>query len=71
MLNEFCRNELTFENHENAFKVAEMLMEDGYVVMLSREASLIIINYEWSERHSNRNDMVFMLREDFDRLILE
>lgn len=69
MLNEVCTNELALENHENAFKIARMLIEDGYVVMLSREGNLIIINYEWSARDSNRNDVVFMRREDFDQLM--
>ena len=31
------RNELVFKNHENGFKVAKMLLDEGNVVMLSYE----------------------------------
>lgn len=62
-------NELTFRNHENGFKVAEMLLKEDYVVMLSYEEKLLVLNYEWSERGADRNDMIFMHREDYEEEI--
>lgn len=59
-------NELTFRNHENGLQVAKMLLDEDYVVMLSYEEDLLILNYEWSERGADRNDMVFMPRWKFE-----
>ena len=63
--------ELVFKNHENGMKVAHMLLEENYVVMLSFEEQLLIINYEWSERGANRNDMIFMPVDEFDEKYYE
>ena len=52
------KNELAFHNHENALEVARKLIEESYVVMISREEDLIILNYEWAP-YGNRNYVVF------------
>ncbi len=52
------KNELAFHNHENALEVARKLIEENYVVMISREEDLIILNYEWAP-YGNRNYVVF------------
>lgn len=58
--------ELVFETPEAAFEtVRQMLTEGHYVVMLSREEQLWIVNYLYSDL-CNRNDVVFMSREDFE-----
>ena len=59
------QNELSFKNHESALIVAEKLLNEHYVVMLSREENLIILNYEYSH-NSDRNDMMFMRRDEFE-----
>lgn len=59
------KNEIAFETAEAALNTAKNMMEGGsYVVMLSREEDLWILNYEWSET-CNRNDMVFMSYDEF------
>ena len=65
------RNELAFKNHDNGFKVAKMLLDENYVVMLSYEEDLLILNWEWSERGADRNDVVFMGRWEFDEKYCE
>ena len=63
--------ELVFETPEAAFEtVRQMLTAGHYVVMLSREEELWIVNYEYSDL-CNRNDMVFMSREDFNERFCE
>lgn len=57
-------NELAFNNRDAALKVAELLLDNDYVVMLSTEDTLTILNYEWSE-HGDRNDVVFMNIEQY------
>ena len=58
--------ELTCKSFTKATTFADLLLEEGYVVMISREEDLYIINYIWSEMDANRNDVVFMDRCDFD-----
>lgn len=58
--------ELAFETPEAAFETVRQMLTNGhYVVMLSREEELWIVNYEYSGLN-DRNDMVFMSREDFE-----
>ena len=65
------KHELAFKNHDNGFKVAKMLLDENYVVMLSYEEDLLILNWEWSERGADRNDVVFMERWEFDEKYCE
>ncbi len=58
--------ELTFKSFDSATIIADMLMDEGYVILLSREEDLYVVNYIWSERGADRNDVVFMDRCDFD-----
>lgn len=61
------KNELTFKDHENGMAVARMLLEEHYVVMLSFEEELLVVNYEWSHC-SDRNDIVFMRKDEYEEL---
>lgn len=58
-------NELSFYNHERGMAVAKALLDEHYVVLLSYEGDLLIVNYEWSS-NSDRNDVVFMRRDEFE-----
>ena len=60
------KNEITFKNYENGLKVAQMLLDEGNVVLLSYEEGLLVINWEWSERDADRNDVVFMRRDEYE-----
>lgn len=65
------RNELSFKNHEDGMMVAAALLRANYVVLISTEEDLLILNYEWSENGwryggADRNDVVFMNRAEFD-----
>ena len=59
-------NEIAIRNKEAAMKVISCLVEEEYCVMLSREEDLYIIDFEYS-KYSNRNNVVFMSREDFEQ----
>ena len=63
-------NEIAIHSKENAIKIAEILLEEDYVIMLSREEDLYIINFEYSQ-YSDRNDVVFMDRETFEQEYIE
>ena len=66
------RNELVFKNHENGFKVAKILLEEGKVVMLSYEEEFLVLNWEWCESgYADRNEVVFMPRDEFDEKYCE
>lgn len=63
-------NEIAIKDKERAFAVAEALLEEDYVVMISREEQLYIINYIWSDT-CDRNDVVFMSREEYEEQIIK
>ena len=63
-------NELSFYSHERGMAVAKALLDEHYVVLLSYEEDLLILNYEWSP-HTNRNDVVFMRRDEFEEEFFE
>ena len=65
------RNEIAFRNDGDGLRVAQILLNEGYVVMLSYEENLLIVNYEWSEHYSNRNDVIFMHRSEFEQKYCE
>ena len=63
--------ELAFDTAAAAFEtVRQMLTAGHYVVMVSREEELWIVNYQYSDTCS-RNDVVFMSREDFEEKYVE
>ncbi len=64
-------NELVFESATACFKVAEIMLTEGhYVVMISREENLWVLNYLYSHLN-DRNDVVFMSQEEFYEQQLE
>lgn len=71
-------NELAFKDFKSAVAVVEILINNGYVCMISVEEHLWIVNYEFgvwdsinSEMVANRNGVVFMTREEFDDKLYE
>lgn len=64
------RNELSFYNHKKGLEVAKTLIDEHYVVLLSYEENLLIVNWEYSPK-SDRNDVVFMGREEFEEEYVE
>ncbi len=63
--------ELVLTTPEAAFETVRQMLTNGhYVVMLSREEKFWIVNYLYSDT-CNRNDAVFMSREDFEEKYCE
>jgi spore coat polysaccharide biosynthesis predicted glycosyltransferase SpsG len=58
-------NEIAFKSKENAINVMKTLLEENYVVLMSREENLYIINYEYSS-NSDRNNVVFIDKYEFE-----
>lgn len=66
------KHELTFKNHENGFKVAKMLLEEGNVVLLSYEEEFLILNWEYTNNgYADRNCVVFMQKWEYEDELLE
>ena len=57
---------LAFHSYENALIVQKALLEEGYCVMLSREEELWLVNWVWTERFANRNDVIFVNRAEYE-----
>lgn len=64
-------NEIAIQDPADVCKCMEMLVRNGYVVMISREENLWIINYVWSSREADRNDVVFMSKYEFEEHYME
>ena len=64
------RNEIAVQDKESALEIVKILVEEEYCVLLSKEESLYIINYEYSE-YSDRNNVIFMNREVFEDKYVE
>ena len=63
-------NEISVDTYEDVIEISKVLIKNGYIVMLSREENLYIINYKWSH-NCDRNDVVFMDRCDFESTYCE
>ena len=62
--------EIAVKCYDDAVAIAETLMANHYVVMLSKEENVYIINYIYSE-DCNRNDVVFIDREEMEDMIFD
>ena len=61
------KHELVFKNHDNGFKVAKMLLDEGNVVMLSYEEEYLVLNWEWCEGgYADRNYIAFLQKHELD-----
>ena len=66
------KNELAFKNHENGFKVAKMLLDEGNVVMLSYEEEFLILNWKYSKDGcADRNRVVFQWKWEYEDELVE
>ena len=63
------KNEIAVKNYADAMTLMETLLDNDYVVMISREEQLYIINYVWGGMdQADRNNVCFQSRdvvEDF------
>ena len=57
-------NEIVCTDYYSATSIQKLLLEQDYVVMLSKEDELWIINYIWGDC-GGRNDVVFISRQDY------
>lgn len=66
------KNEIAVQSAEDAMKIAEILTNynNDYCVMISREENLWVVSYLWSP-YSDRNNVVFMSREEFEDKYVE
>lgn len=60
------KNEIVFKNYNKGLEVAKALLDEDYVVMLSYEEQRLVVDYEFSEHGADRNDMVFMRRDEYE-----
>lgn len=67
--NYVTNNEIAVKSFANAETLAELLLDEGYVVMISKEENLYIVNYIWSPNYANRNDVCFQSREETEDFI--
>ena len=60
-------NEIACHDFETAVKMAELLVKENYVVMLSSEENLTIVNYLFGGlEQADRNEVCFQYRENVE-----
>ena len=59
-------NEIALGKKDVALKIIDLLVEEDYVVMLSKEENFYIVSFEYSE-NSDRNGVVFMSIDEFEQ----
>lgn len=62
-------NEVALHSFEDAVAMAKILLNNGYVTMISKEEKLYIVNYEWSPKGADRNDVAFMNKDELEEII--
>lgn len=62
--------EIAVKCYDDAVAITETLMANHYVVMLSKEENVYIINYIYSE-YCDRNDVVFIDREEMEDMVFD
>ena len=62
---------IAVNSYEDAYELSLILLKNDYVTMISREESLYIVSAIWSERHADRNDVVFMDKYEFEEKYVE
>lgn len=63
-------NEIAVKCYDDAIAIAEILMANHYVVMLSKEENIYIVNYIYSI-DCDRNDVAFIEREKIEDMIFD
>ena len=61
-------NEVAMHSMADALELVKLLVTNGYVAAVSVEEQLIIVNYVWTPRFADRNEIIFQSREDFDQI---
>ena len=64
-------NEIVVDSQNQVETLTNILLDNNYVVLDSRESDFYIINYIWSPNYSNRGDVVFLDRDTFEEKFYE
>lgn len=57
---------IAVHSFEDATALMQILLNNGNCVMISREENLWIVNWLWSERDADRNDVIFTDRAAYE-----
>ena len=64
-------NEIAVHGIGDALNIVKILLDNGYVAMISKEENLFIVNYIWSSNNADRNDVCFQDRETMEEEIFK
>lgn len=62
-------NEIAMHSMEEALELVKLLVNNGYVTTISVEEKLTIVNYVWTPRFADRNEIIFQNREEFREVL--
>lgn len=59
-------NQIACSNKDRAYEIADLLVQEGHVVMISKEDDLYIVSFEWTNPPADRNEIMFLTREEYE-----
>lgn len=60
-------NEIVVKRYESAMAIQKVLLEEGHVVMISREEQFWIVNWIWDpDDRADRNAVIFIDRANYE-----
>ena len=62
---------IAVSSYEDACELSLILLKNDYVTMISREESLYIVSALWSQGHADRNDVLFMDKDECEEKYVE
>jgi len=62
-------NEIAVNSMQDAEILLEILVKNGYATTVSREEQLYIVNFEYAGKYCDRNEVVFMRRDEMEEQI--
>lgn len=67
MLDKYLEQDcIVCHSYEAAASIQKVLVEEGYAAMITTEEQLWCVNWVWTESFSNRNDVIFVNRGNYE-----
>lgn len=67
MIKKFLEQEcICCHTYDAAINLQKLLLEEGYAVMITTEGELWCVNWVWTERFSDRSDVIFVNRGAYE-----
>lgn len=60
------QSSIVCHSYEAAANLQKILLDEGYAVMITTEEQFWCVNWVWTERFSDRNEVIFINRSEYE-----